>query len=159
MNSARVELVWEYTLEANERFRISAIDRQGPGENKSTRIATRIGEKSAFILASSEFKADYEAKLPATLVLLDVKNNEEYTYTFLLTYNDSARNYNRQFKVSVVVYGKWGNILKILDQSSLFTEWNANPNVAGQVIPTSTDRKMSLTYIVLARWWPFDSKK
>ena len=105
VNSTRVLLVWNYNLTRNERFRISTFNRIS-AENVGTRIATRIYENSSFVFARIEFKANYETLLPATLVLLDVKNSGRHIYYFLVTYTDGVRNYNIKSEVTVIVYGK-----------------------------------------------------
>jgi len=103
INSTRVLLVWNYNLTRNERFRISTFNRIS-AENVGTRIATRIYENSSFVFARIEFKANYETLLPATLVLLDVKNSGRHIYYFLVTYTDGVRNYNIKSEVTVIVY-------------------------------------------------------
>ena len=56
------------------------ISRQKPGEVGETQLAVRT-QSSAFSFVKDEYRADYEARLPATLVLKDVtRNKDEYVY-------------------------------------------------------------------------------
>ena len=72
-----------------------------------TRIATRFSRKS-FELEQKEFNGKYSASLPATLMLLDVKNREEYTYNLVISYTAGNRSRHiLQDNVSVVVFGKY----------------------------------------------------
>ncbi|KAL9964684.1 hypothetical protein ACROYT_G028359 [Oculina patagonica] len=71
VNNTQVELVWNFTATAS--FGIS-IKREG------SQIASRADSSPTFTI-SDNFKAEYEANLPATLVIKDVTRNDEYKYT------------------------------------------------------------------------------
>ena len=105
VNSSRISLVWTYSLAVNESIRTFTFFRQIPGDAADTRVAIKRGDRR-FVYSSEEFRAKYEAtssskSRSATLVLLDVTNSEEYTYTMRLVTNLD----NRRFATTLVVYG------------------------------------------------------
>ena len=105
VNSSRISLVWTYSLAVNESIRTFTFFRKIPGDAADTRVAIKRGNRR-FIYSSEEFRAKYEASSSsesrsATLVLLDVTNSEEYTYTMRLVTNLD----NRRFATTMVVYG------------------------------------------------------
>ena len=80
-----------------------AIFRQKPGEVGQTQLAART-QSNAFSFVKDEYRADYEAKLPATLVIKDVtRNNDEYVYIVKIT---SAVIERAKDIVSINVVGK-----------------------------------------------------
>ena len=107
VNSTGVSLAWSFSLTINESIRVIHFYRQRSG-GRDTRIATKRGNRP-FAYASDEFKANYEAQSSsnsATLLLLDVNNNEEYTYTVRVSYYDGNSYYYPRYRTDVVVYGK-----------------------------------------------------
>ncbi|XP_067030323.1 fibroblast growth factor receptor 3-like [Acropora muricata] len=104
VNSSRISLVWTYTLAVNESIRTFTFFRRIPGDREDTRVAIKRGNRR-FVYSSEEFRAKYEAtsssnSQSATLVLLDVTNSEEYTYTMRLITNFESR----RFSTTIVVY-------------------------------------------------------
>ena len=93
--------------------------RQLPGKGSSTRLAVWTpGDNNGLTYSKLEFKTRYKGKLPSTLVLWDVKNSEEYRYTFRITYNSSLGIKKRtNSKIFVDVFGKY----KSYSLFSLFT--------------------------------------
>lgn len=119
VNSSRVVLNWKYEKLIKERILSVSYFRQLPGKGSSTRLAVWTpGDKNGFTYSKPEFKTRYKAKLPSTLVLWDVKNSEEYRYTFRITYNSSLGIKKRtNSKIFVDVFGKY----KSYSLFSLFT--------------------------------------
>ena len=78
VNSTEVELVWSFT--ATSGFIVS-IFRQRPGDVQTTQIAARSDSSGAFTILQDAFKAEYEANLPATLVIKDVNRTDEYVFS------------------------------------------------------------------------------
>lgn len=78
INSTRVQLVWNFTAASGSSFLITIKIRSSrdPG-SQPTQIAARSDSSSAF----NGVPPDYEANLPATLVIKNVTRNDEYTYT------------------------------------------------------------------------------
>ena len=108
VNSSLVRLVWRFSLKTNESIRVVHFKRQRPGENL-TRIATKRGSRP-FVYASDEFKGKYNAQSfssSVTLLVLDVNNNEEYTYTARVSYSDGTRLHYTSWRTDVLVYGKY----------------------------------------------------
>lgn len=109
VNSSLVVLAWRFSLKTNESIRVVHFNRQRPGESL-TRIATKRGSRP-FAYASNEFKAKYNARSfsssDVTLLLLDVNNNEEYTYTARVSYSDGTRLHYTSWRTDVLVYGKY----------------------------------------------------
>lgn len=107
VNSSRISLVWTYTLAVNESIRTFTFFRRIPGDREDTRVAIKRGNRR-FVYSSEEFRAKYEAtsssnSQSATLVLLDVTNSEEYTYTMRLITNFESR----RFSTTIVVYSEY----------------------------------------------------
>ena len=107
VNSSRISLVWTYTLAVNESIKTFTFFRRIPGDTADTRVAIKRGNRR-FVYSSEEFRAKYEAissskSQSATLVLLDVTNSEEYTYTMRLLTNLESR----RFATTMVVYGEY----------------------------------------------------
>lgn len=77
INSTRVQLVWNFTAASGSSFLIAMKRRssRGPG-SQPTQIAARSDSSSVF----NGVPPDYEANLPATLVIKNVTRNDEYTY-------------------------------------------------------------------------------
>lgn len=109
VNSTKVALFWMFSLNANESIRNIAFDRRRSGEN-DTRIATKRGNHAFTYADNDEIKANYVAQsssTSATLVLVNVTNSEEYTYTLRLTYDDGNGRISRhKSSTFVVVYGE-----------------------------------------------------
>ena len=110
VNSSRVPLVWRFSLLSSETLEGIVFYRRRRSESEDKRIATRSGSQT-FVYTRNEFKADYEAissSRSATLVLLDVNNDEENKYTVRVTYsiNVNRRRYPRS-STDVVVFGKY----------------------------------------------------
>lgn len=119
VNSSRVVLNWKYEKLIKERILSVSYFRQLPGKGSSTRLAVWTpGDNNGFTYSKPEFKTRYKGKLPSTLVLWDVKNSEEYRYTFRITYNSSLGIKKRtNSKIFVDVFGKY----KSYSLFSLFT--------------------------------------
>ena len=77
INSTRVQLVWNFTAASGSSFLISIKRRSStdPG-SQPIQIAARSDSSSAF----NGVPPDYEANLPATLVIKNATRNDEYTY-------------------------------------------------------------------------------
>ncbi|KAL9964683.1 hypothetical protein ACROYT_G028358 [Oculina patagonica] len=105
VNNTQVELVWNFTATAS--FGIS-IKRRADGSQKVP-IASRADSSPTFTI-SDNFKAEYEANLPATLVIKDVTRNDEYKYTIRVI-NSVTFVEELLDKVTVdVLFGiKWGS--------------------------------------------------
>ena len=65
-----------------------SINRQKPGEVGDTQLAART-HSNAFSYTKEEYRAHYEARLPATLVLKDVTRNKDQ-YVYIITILSSA---------------------------------------------------------------------
>ena len=91
-------LVWEFTTGSE----ISSVSfyRQIPG-SPLTSLALRSGSSSFNV--GVDYRARYEARLPATLVLKDVKRNEEYQYTITVVDTKPSQVIDR---VTINVVGK-----------------------------------------------------
>lgn len=108
VNSTRVLLAWRFSLKTNESIRVIHFYRERSGE-KATRIATKRGSRP-FAFASEEFKVKYKAQSSSSLVtlqLLDVNNNEEYTYNARVVYSDGIRSHHTSWRTDVLVYGEY----------------------------------------------------
>lgn len=81
-----------------------------PGEITGTQIASRT-ESTSFTFATPEFGAYYQALLPATLVLKDVKKNEEYVYTLTVMAQTNLGFQQLSDQVAIVVVGKYRMML------------------------------------------------
>ena len=106
VNSSRVSLVWKYSLAINETISTITFFRRLSSSERDVRIAIKR-ESEQFSYNSEEFKARYEAlsssqAKSATLVLLDVKNSEEYRYTLRIFTNQDIQRH----RTSLVVYGQ-----------------------------------------------------
>ena len=105
VNNTNVKVEWTWDLEG-ATFQTVKFERKKPGKNKpATPIASR-GNNFGFTVLH-QFVDEYDAKIPATLTLKNVDNNEEYIYTVRLSY----KSVNNQFldlsgRVAVVVNGK-----------------------------------------------------
>ena len=107
VNSSRVVLKWSYKKASSETIRSVSFIRQRPGKTVETKIATR-SRSGRFRLNKNEFKAQYKADSPSTLVLLDVNNSEEFSYILRVSYRTSAGvRKSISSKISVVVFGKY----------------------------------------------------
>ncbi|XP_020614881.1 uncharacterized protein LOC110053033 [Orbicella faveolata] len=91
VNSTQVHLVWNFTDCSS--FAI-IIDRERPDGSQNTRIASRSGP------TFNIFNSDYEANLPATLVIKNVTRNDEYVYVFAVF---NTYNFKRELEDSVAV--------------------------------------------------------
>ncbi|KAL9964721.1 hypothetical protein ACROYT_G028401 [Oculina patagonica] len=100
VDNSRVSLNWEFTASAQD-YTVS-LSRQSPGETEQTLIAYRL-LNTAFNYADQSFKQRYEAKLPATLVLKDVKQNDEYVYTIKISSAGGQELLSDQVTIGVVV--------------------------------------------------------
>ncbi|XP_068686504.1 contactin-4-like [Montipora foliosa] len=92
VNNTNVDLVWGYS-EPEDRILSVTINRirRHDGAKDEIAIASRSGAGSryptAFILLDASLLSKYNALLPATLQLLNVKNGEEYVYTIKVCYH------------------------------------------------------------------------
>ena len=116
VNSSRVVLNWKYKKLIKERILSVSYFRQLPGKGSSTRLAVwTSGDSNGSTYSKPEFKTRYKAKLPSTLVLWDVKNSEEYRYTFRISYNSSLGiKKMTNSKIFVDVFGKYKNYFHYL---------------------------------------------
>ena len=80
-----------------------SISRQRPGEIGETQLAVRT-QSNAFTFLKNEYTADYEARLPATLVLKDVTRNKD-KYVYIIRISNSAIERAKDV-ISVDVVGK-----------------------------------------------------
>ncbi len=101
VNSSRVSLAWEFTASSSHYF--VSIGRQRPGDTNATLIASRT-ESQGFVYANQSLSKKYEPKLPATLVLNDVKQNEEFVYAILVLDGRGAQKLSDN--VTIDVFGK-----------------------------------------------------
>ena len=86
VNSSQVFLIWEFTASLSP-FNLT-ISRQRPGELEETPIAGRT-QSTAFSYVKNESRAEYEARLPATLVLKDVTSNKDQ-YAYIIKISSGA---------------------------------------------------------------------
>ena len=106
VDNTNVKLEWMWDLEG-ETFRDVAFERHRPGELRATQIAWR--SKNFAFTVLDQFVNEYDARLPATLILRNVDNDEEYIYTIALSYlSPSNISLSLQDQVTVVVHGKKG---------------------------------------------------
>lgn len=101
-NSSRVSLIWRFNPSLPD-YDVS-ITRQKPDQLQSIQIAGRAvrgSSDSAFNYPDQSLKAKYEALIPATLVLKDVKRNEEFIYTLTVT-SGGLRQLFHQVTINVV---------------------------------------------------------
>lgn len=109
VNSSRVPLVWRFSLMSSETLKGIVFFRRRRSESEDERIATSSGSKP-FVYTRNEFKAYYEAissSRSATLVLLDVNNDEENKYTVKVTYSINDRRRYPRSTTDVIVFGKY----------------------------------------------------
>ena len=78
VNNTQVELVWNFT--ATSAFIVS-IARQRVGDSQSNEQIVGRSGSTAFEFPDESLKTDYEAQLPATLVIKDVNRTHEYEYS------------------------------------------------------------------------------
>ncbi|KAL9964728.1 hypothetical protein ACROYT_G028408 [Oculina patagonica] len=100
VNSKRVTLIWDFSA-STSNYSVT-IRRQRPGESQETQIAYRP-QNTAFNYTDQSFKKKYEASLPATLVLKDVKRNDEYVYTIRMLSVKGKHLLTDQVTIDVVV--------------------------------------------------------
>ena len=104
VNNTNVKLEWTWDLEGGT-FRDVAFERQRPGELRATQIARR--SKNFAFTVLDQFANEYDAWLPAALILRNVDNSEEYIYTIRLSYTSIFNQFlNLTDQVIVVVHGK-----------------------------------------------------
>ena len=102
VNSSRVSLDWDFSV-SDSTYNVM-IYTQRPGELVPIQIVGRT-QTNAFGFANDKYRADYEAKLPATLVLKDVtRNKDQYAYVVVIASGGIDRANDR---VIVDVVGKW----------------------------------------------------
>ena len=108
MNSSRVVLRWRYKKSSKEIICSVSFFRRRPDRGRTLRLATwRAGSENVFTFHRPEYKLKYQAERPSTLVLFDVKNSEEFIYSFRVTYNSSVgTKRTKSEKISVAVFGK-----------------------------------------------------
>ncbi|XP_068685574.1 tyrosine kinase receptor Cad96Ca-like [Montipora foliosa] len=140
VNSSRVSLVWKYSLAINETIRTITFFRRISSSERDVRIATKR-ESEQFSYNSEEFKARYEAlsssqAKSATLVLLDVKNSEEYRYTLRISTNQG----NQRHRTSLVVYVPPNITLNTLSNAEveIGQELTLSCNASGDPLPNIT---------------------
>ena len=106
VNSTGVKLEWNFLLHSGEVLQSVLLQRQAPGNPSKTTLASRIST-TAFTFFNSEFPKEYEVKLPNTLILRDVNNNEEYVYSVIINYvHNNIVQIPLEDQVKVIVYGK-----------------------------------------------------
>ena len=85
VNTSLVRLVWEFgVLNAGESINQITIERGRPGSSARTLLASKSGE-DAFTIQPGIEANKYKARLPLTLELLNVNNNEEFIYFVALS--------------------------------------------------------------------------
>ena len=106
VNSSRVLLIWAFSLGKGETLESVTIERERPGENSRTTIATRPSANDSFIIASNAFRTDYGVRLPATLLLKKVERTDDYMYILNIFYSTTIRQGQAKAAVSVVAFGE-----------------------------------------------------
>lgn len=112
VNSSEALLIWEFIPSSN--FTVG-IYRQNLGDTQFVQIASRAGTLSSdspFNMDQS-FKAKYDAKLPATLVLKNVKQNEEFVYRLTVLTDRGVQKLRDDVTIDVV--GELGFLVHFLD--------------------------------------------
>ena len=103
-----MSLKWETcNVDAGETLNSVFFSRKKPGSFLSDPIASRSAN-TGFTMRDpfKDFKK-YRALLDQELRIYDVQRNEKYTYTLLMTYDNSdGVPKNKEFQVTVVVKGK-----------------------------------------------------
>ena len=105
VNSTNVKLTWNFRLDAGEKILTAFFERQSLSQGPVTKIASRLGD-NAYSLKNREFAKEYKPNLDSDLVLLDVNNNEEYIYTFEVSYSKDADAFYPNSKATVIVKGE-----------------------------------------------------
>ena len=105
VNSTNVKLTWNFRLDAGETIMTAFFERQSLSQGPATKIAARVGE-NAYLFQNNEFPKEYKANLDSELVLLDVNNNEEYIYSFEVSYSTGDKPYYPKSKATVIVKGE-----------------------------------------------------
>lgn len=85
VNSTQVELIWNFT--ATARFGIS-IQRERFDGSQVVQIASRADSSPNFSIPDN-FKAEYDANLPAALVIKNATRNDGYKYTIRVINGDT----------------------------------------------------------------------
>ena len=106
VNSSQVKLDWRYTDSPSQYF--VQFWRQKTGE-KFTQISTSKNG-NAFDPSDTE---EFVARLPATLILKNVKASEKYTYSLYLL--DSNARVLETPAVFIKVVGKWSCFMRFFD--------------------------------------------
>lgn len=106
VNSSRVLLIWAFSLGKGEKLESVTIERERPGENSRTTIATRPSANDTFSIAGNALRTDYGVRLPATLVLKKVERTDDYTYILNVFYSNSIRQGQAETRVSVTAFGE-----------------------------------------------------
>lgn len=91
------QLIWDFTTSASKYFVTFSRLR---GANLE-QIATRT-ESSSYDYLQDSYKTDYTASLPATLLLKEVKRDEEYVYIIKILNGLAAEVLKDQVTVEVV---------------------------------------------------------
>ena len=117
VNSTQVQLVWNFTAAPSSSF-ILFIQRRTPTGSQNTNVASRTrisGSSSVFTVSDP----DYEANLPATLVIKDVTRNDEFVYSISVLDLDAAGRQEIFDEVTVDVLCKSDLVFVLLFSSIL----------------------------------------
>lgn len=109
VNSSRVLLIWAFSLGKGEKLESVTIERERPGENTRTTIATRPSANDSLSIASDTLRTDYGVRLPATLVLKKVERTDDCMYILNVFYSNSIRQGQAKARVSVAAFGEYQN--------------------------------------------------
>ena len=107
VNSTNVTLTWNFSLDPGAALQNVFLKRVGWRDNIFTALLSRIANNE-FSYLNKEFVKEYRANVPSELVLLDVNEDEEYTYYAEVASIDGlSRVYIDRSPITVVtVYGK-----------------------------------------------------
>jgi len=103
-----VSLKWETcNVDAGETLNGVFFSRKKPGTSLSDPIVSRSANAGLTMSDTFEDFKKYRALLDQELRIYDVQRNEKYTYTLLITYDNSAGvPKNKEFQVTVEVKSK-----------------------------------------------------
>lgn len=107
-NNTNVALIWDILPASGEVIANLFLKRRRPGDVNLVNIASRKSY-TAFTLLLDSFANEYRANLPATLILLNVDNTEEYVYILEVAYDVNNVPQLMVDEVTVIVRGKSSN--------------------------------------------------
>ncbi|KAL9964712.1 hypothetical protein ACROYT_G028390 [Oculina patagonica] len=144
VNSSRVPLIWDFIPTSSY---IVSISRQKLDGTQQVQIASRTGTLSStspFDLTDQSFSTKYEANLYATLVLKNVKQNEEFVYRLTVLTDRGVQKLRDDVTIDVVVPPKITVVPKRDPRLNTGQNFTLSCNASGDPTPNITWTKDGL---------------